>query len=78
MGCGFMKPPRYTIEIGVSISGFGVLWPVVQHHGQCGCGQVEMKRTVGYFCSHADAEAYVSMATYLEAQAADKHGDRTV
>lgn len=60
------KPPRYSIGVGMSMTDLGVLWPVVQHHGKCGCGSVEMKRTIGYFTSRQDAEEYVSMAAHRD------------
>lgn len=71
--------PTYRVDIGMSTSNFGVLWPVVQGHGPCGCGQIHsMERVVGYFTSRQDAEAFVSMATYMEKLAAAPDGSRRV
>lgn len=76
-----MKPapiPTYRIETGISVTGFGVLWPVCQFHGRCGCGEVEMSRVVGYFTSRNDAEAFVSMVTHFEKMAGNTDGTRRV
>lgn len=71
-------PPTYSIETGIATRDFGVLWPVAQHHRSCGCGAHKMQRIIGYFTSKEDAEAYISMVTYLESQAANPDGTRRV
>ncbi len=43
--------PTYEVGEGISLTELGVLWPVVESHGKCGCGAVEMKSTIAYFVS---------------------------
>lgn len=54
--------PTYEIGTGISVLEFGVLWPVIESHGKCGCGAVEMKATIAYFTSKDGAEFYVYKA----------------
>ena len=66
--------PRYVIGAKETLhcdAGAFAAWPVRQEG-------VQRPRTVGYFRTLADAECYVSWATYFEQQASDGHGNRTV
>lgn len=74
-----MNVPRYRIQAAVSPNGLGpvTLWPVRQIWKNSATG-VETSRILGYFCSKEDADSFVSMATYLESQAATATGERRV
>lgn len=60
--------PIYRVGVGVSLTEIGVLWPVIEDHGKCGCGTVDLVSTVAYMDSRERAEQYVrliSKRTYL-------------
>lgn len=49
-------------EFAISLTDQGTVWPVEEDHGRCGCGEVEMKSTVGYFSTKELAEHYCELA----------------
>jgi hypothetical protein len=55
-----MNLHQYRVgECRQSITGIGVVWPVLELHGRCGCGATEMTNEIAFFVNRADAESFV-------------------
>ena len=55
------KMPACTFRIAEcrsSIRGIGVVWPVEEVHGLCGCGHTEMKSEIAFFRRRCDADTF--------------------
>lgn len=64
--CGSREHPLYRVgEFRQSIPAIGVVWPVEEVHGRCGCGEVEMKSSIAFFTSRTDAGHFVDYKTKL-------------
>jgi hypothetical protein len=59
-----MDAPTYKLgECRKSFTGVGVLWPVLEVRGKCGCGSVEMSNAIAYFAEKSDAELFIEVKT---------------
>ncbi len=53
-----------VLDYRESITGIGVVWPVYESHGQCGCGRCEMGGPIAFFVDRYDAEMFVADKEY--------------
>ena len=52
------EPVFYCVGAGVSFTGKGVWWPVIESHGKCFCGEAELGGVIAYFGSQLLAQQY--------------------
>lgn len=54
------KYPQFRIkDCRESITAIGVVWPVEEISGRCGCGAAEMASEIAFFVDRSDAEDFV-------------------
>lgn len=58
--------PSYSVASGESYTYLGVLYPVIESHGKCGCG-IELTNRIAYFPNKIEAVWFAGLAAMAKA-----------